>query len=200
MTADPRCYGGSYSPTIPQLQSNALDAQNPRNITRYIPSDPRSNVQSSDPVLGADGRCYGPFRQESLTPNPLDSSNPIQITLVTPPAAESSGAPTYQNPADNPANRCYGPIPLPNSADRGTSPALPTPPPAPPSNEDIDPRAVIRSLVGRCYPPRATDDSGIRQPDVDIPTPSIPSLTVDPPIDMICDMFPYLPFCPECEK
>ena len=200
MTADPRCYGGSYSPTIPQLQSNALDAQNPRNITRYIPSDPRSNVQSSDPVLGADGRCYGPFREESLTPNPLDSSNPIQITLVTPPAAESSGAPTYQSPADNPANRCYGPIPLPNSVDRGTSPDLPTPPSAPPSNEDIDPRAVIRSLVGRCYPPRATDDSGIRQPDVDIPTPSIPSLQTDPPIDMICDMFPYLPFCPECEK
>ena len=106
MTADPRCYGGSYSASIPQLQPNALDAANPRNITRYVPSDPRTNIQASDPIVGADGRCYGPYRSESLRPNPLDSANPIQITLITPPAAETSGEPTYQTPAENPANRC----------------------------------------------------------------------------------------------
>ena len=52
MTADPRCYGGSYSASIPQLQPNALDAANPRNITRYVPSDPRTNIQASDPIVG----------------------------------------------------------------------------------------------------------------------------------------------------
>ena len=200
MTADPRCYGGSYSASIPQLQPNALDAANPRNITRYVPSDPRTNIQASDPIVGADGRCYGPYRSESLRPNPLDSSNPIQITLITPPAAETSGEPTYQTPAENPANRCYGPVPLPNSPDRGKSPDLPVPPTPPPSTDDIDPRAIIRTLVGRCYPPSQTAVDGIGAPDVDIPTPSIPALQADPPIDMICDMFPYLPFCPECEK
>tara|TARA_B100000401_G_scaffold25586_1_gene15275 strand:+ start:158 stop:4507 length:4350 start_codon:yes stop_codon:yes gene_type:complete len=200
MTADPRCYGGSYSASIPQLQPNALDAANPRNITRYVPSDPRTNIQASDPIVGADGRCYGPYRSESLRPNPLDSSNPIQITLITPPATETSGEPTYQTPAENPANRCYGPVPLPNSPDRGKSPDLPVPPTPPPSTDDIDPRAIIRTLVGRCYPPSQTAVDGIGAPDVDIPTPSIPALQADPPIDMICDMFPYLPFCPECEK
>tara|TARA_A100001388_G_scaffold22511_1_gene14740 strand:+ start:453 stop:4841 length:4389 start_codon:yes stop_codon:yes gene_type:complete len=203
MTADPRCYGGSYSPQIPQLQPNALDAANPRDVTQYIPSDPRQaagTLQPSDPIIGADGRCYGPFRQESLQPNPLDASNPVRITLATPPPPPSSGVPTYDDPADNPANRCYGPIPIPNSPERGTSPDLPTPPPLPPSDEDIDPREVIRQLVGRCYPPLGLDDGGIRQPDIDLPPFDIPDLRVDPPIDMICEMFPYLPFCPECEK
>ena len=146
MTADPRCYGGSYSPQIPQLQPNALDAANPRDVTQYIPSDPRQaagTLQPSDPIIGADGRCYGPFRQESLQPNPLDASNPVRITLATPPPPPSSGVPTYDDPADNPANRCYGPIPIPNSPERGTSPDLPTPPPLPPSDEDPPPPDIF---------------------------------------------------------
>jgi len=200
MATDPRCYGGSYSADIPQLQPNALDAANPRDVTQYTPSGPRLNVRASDPIIGADGRCYGPYRSETLQPNPLDSSNPVRITLISPPPPPSSGLPTYDNPADNPANRCYGPVPLPNSIDRGTSPDLPTPPTPPaPTEQDIDPRAVIRSLVGRCYPPRGID-AGISDVVPDAPEVDIPSLPAEGGVDFLCELYPYLPFCPECEK
>ena len=98
MATDPRCYGGSYSADIPQLQPNALDAANPRDVTQYTPSGPRLNVRASDPIIGADGRCYGPYRSETLQPNPLDSSNPVRITLISPPPPPSSGLPTYDRP------------------------------------------------------------------------------------------------------
>lgn len=146
-------------------------------------------------------RCYGEGDGDlSNQPNPLDSQNPFTITPYEPvPLSTQSSNLEGTGDPPLPGDRCYpdGPPPAntPDTSGRDSSnPVRPIPYTPPPQEEEVDPRAVVRALVNRCYPDRAP--ISVEEEDI----PEVPDgIVIADPLSFICDFFPDLPFCKECE-
>lgn len=144
-------------------------------------------------------RCYGEGGELVNQPNPLDAQNPFEVTPYEPIPLSTESANVVSDAPPLPGGRCYGADPddeltnepNPLEAQYPVRPVAYTPPP---QEEELDPRAVVRALVDRCYPDRAP--ISFEEDDV----PEIPSGVIPgDPLDFMCNLFPDLPFCKSCQ-
>ncbi len=135
--------------------------------------------------------CYGPDGKP-LEPNPADDGSfpEPQHDVPPPPDPVPTGNEIIRDALDA-EGRCYGPQPPPIPPSRGD--LAPEKFEEPEPEEELTPNAVIRELIGRCYPDIAPTTLGEYIPP-DLPDNEF-TFRITEWIDWVCDFFPDIPFC-----